>query len=309
MKFITGIKNIDKKIKGCVLTIGNFDGIHIGHQKLLNTLFKEGKTRNLPSVVILFEPHPIKFLKKNNYIKQITGLRDKISYLSHIGIDIVICIRFNRYFSSYTPQKFIKILVAKLSFKLLVVGKDFRFGLNRTGNISFLQVASIQYGFDLIYEKTVFYKGKKISSTLIRKILLKGNLRTAKILLGHPFCISGRVIYGNSLGKKIGFPTANIALKKNIFSIQGVYAVKIYGFLKKPILGVANIGMRPTFSGKYQQCEVHLLEFKMDLYGSIITVVFYRKIRNEKKFNSLLELKKQITKDILITKKIFHLKK
>lgn len=309
MKFIFNVKDFKKKYYGCVLTIGNFDGVHCGHQLLLKYLCYESKKRKLPSMVMLFEPQPLEFFSSKAPAR-LTLLREKLCYLKKIGIDIVYCVKFNNFFACTTPQIFIdKFLVKKLGVQLLAVGKDFRFGSGRTGNLLLLKQAGKKYGFDVICTKIFYKNGVRISSTLIRKIILKGNFSLAKDLLGHPFFLSGRIIHGDALGRKIGIPTANICLRRRLVSpVHGVYAVNVYGLSKKPLNGIANVGTRPTINGTHLRCEVHLFNLEKKIYGHYIKVVFHKKIRKEKKFASIKKLKKQIIKDIKTTKKIFELK-
>lgn len=307
MKFIYGINNVNLS-KGCVLTIGNFDGVHLGHKYLLNILCKEGYNRKLPVIVILFEPHPVEFFT-NQSIYRITCLRRKLYYLSKAGIDLVICMHFNKYLSSNTPEMFMNLLVNKLSLKFLIIGKDFRFGYNRTGDFISLKEFGIKYGFKVVKIKNFYIKKNKVSSSLIRKLLLQDKLKEAQYFLGRPFYIFGKVIYGNAFGRKIGFPTANISLNKYTPPIKGIYAVFVYEEKNKIKLpGIANIGIRPTLLGEKVQCEVHIFNICINLYGKYIYVEIIKKIRKEEKFSSVYILKKQIIQDIKIAKNFFGLK-
>lgn len=300
MKFICGIYNLREQHIGCVLTIGNFDGVHRGHQALMARLTEEGRKRNLPVVVILFEPQPLELFAGNKAPARLTCLREKLQYLEQVGIDAVLCIRFDRRFAAHSAHSFIDLLVKKLNVKFLAIGDDFRFGTNRQGDFLLLQKAGLKYNFEVVSTQTLCDGGKRISSTAVRQALAQNDFFQAQILLGHPFSISGRVVHGNALGRTIGFPTANILLRRNVTPVKGVFAVEVRALDEHSIPGVANIGSRPTVKGLRQQLEVHLLDTYMNLYGCRIDVVLKHKIRNEQRFASLDELKEQIEKDMVV---------
>ncbi|MFG1173805.1 bifunctional riboflavin kinase/FAD synthetase [Erwiniaceae bacterium CAU 1747] len=309
MKFIRGIHNLREQHRGCVLAIGNFDGVHRGHQALLARLCEEGRQRNLPVMVMLFEPQPLELFAADGAPARLTRLREKVSYLQQAGIDYVLCVRFDRRFAAHTAQSFIAdLLVEKLGVQFLVVGDDFRFGAGRQGDFLLLQKAGIEYGFDVISTQTFCDNGKRISSTAVRQALAEDDLSQAAVLLGHPFSISGRVVHGDALGRTIGFPTANLPLRRTVSPVKGVYAVEVLGLGDRPLPGVANIGTRPTVAGLRQQLEVHLLDVAIDLYGRHIDVVLRKKIRNEQRFASLDALKEQIAKDVVTARDFFGLK-
>ncbi|MCX8957515.1 bifunctional riboflavin kinase/FAD synthetase [Erwinia psidii] len=309
MKFIRGIHNLREQHRGCVLTIGNFDGVHRGHQALLAQLCAEGRQRNLPVVVMLFEPQPLELFATDKAPPRLTRLREKVRYLSEAGVDAVLCVGFDRHFAAQTAQSFITdLLVDKLGVRFLAVGDDFRFGAGREGDFLLLQEAGAAFGFDVISTQTFCDDGKRISSTAVRQALAADNLPLAATLLGHPFSISGRVVHGDALGRTIGFPTANLPLRRYVSPVKGVYAVEVRGLGERAIPGVANIGSRPTVSGMRQQLEVHLLDVAMDLYGRHIDVVLRKKIRNEQRFSSLDALKEQIAKDVVTARAFFGLK-
>lgn len=306
MKFIRGIYNLRKQHRGCVLTIGNFDGVHRGHQALLSQLCAEGRKRQLPVMVMLFEPQPLELFADGNAPARLTRLREKLHYLAECGVDSVLCVRFDQHFAAQDAQAFISdLLVDKLGVQLLAVGDDFRFGAGRLGDFLLLQEASEQYGFELVSTQTFCADGKRISSTAVRQALANDDLALAETLLGHPFAISGRVVHGDALGRTIGFPTANVPLRRYVSPVKGVYAVEVHGLAAEPLAGVANIGTRPTVAGLRQQLEVHLLDVTMDMYGRHIEVVLRKKIRNEQRFNSLDELKTQIAKDVVTARNYF----
>lgn len=309
MKFIRGIHNLRTQHRGCVLTIGNFDGVHRGHQALLARLREEGQRRGLPVMVMLFEPQPLELFAADKAPARLTRLRDKLKYLAQEGVDAVLCVRFDRRFAAVSAQSFVNdLLVDKLGVQFLAVGDDFRFGAGREGDFLLLQKAGAEYGFDVISTQTFSEGGRRISSTAIRQALAEDNLTLAEALLGHPFALSGRVVHGDALGRTIGFPTANILLRRIVSPVKGVYAVEVYGLSEHPLPGVANIGTRPTVAGLRQQLEVHLLDTAMNMYGRHIDVVLRQKIRNEQRFPSLDALKEQIAKDVVTARTFFGLK-
>lgn len=306
MKLIRGIHNLRQNHHGCVLTIGNFDGVHRGHKSLLQGLCEEGRTRNLPVMVMIFEPQPLELFAAGQAPARLTRLREKLRYLAECGVDYVLCVRFDRRFAALTAQNFVSdLLVNRLGVKFLAVGDDFRFGAGRQGDFLLLQKAGLEYGFNVISTQTFCEGGVRISSTAVRQALADDNLELAKSLLGHPFIISGRVVHGDELGRTIGFPTANIPLRRQVSPVKGVYAVEVAGLGDRLLPGVANIGTRPTVAGMRQQLEVHLLDVAMGLYGHHIDVVLRKKIRNEQRFSSLDELKAQIANDVVTAREFF----
>lgn len=300
MELIRGIQNIRAHHHGCVLTIGNFDGVHRGHQVLLQNLKSKSTQLGLPTVVMIFEPQPLEFFIGDKAPARLTRLRDKVKYLADNGVDYLLCVEFNKHFSSLTPEAFVSdLLVNKLGIKYLAIGDDFRFGKNRKGDFTFLQQAGIKFGFEVADTESFCDSGLRISSTAIRKAIQDNDLQLAANLLGHPYRISGRVVHGNQLGRTIGFPTANIPLKRLVTPVSGVYAVEVWGIGDKPLPGVANIGTRPTVLGKDTQLEVHLIDVSIDLYGRHIDVVLRKKLRDEQRFASLEALKEQIANDVI----------
>ncbi|ERK12425.1 MAG: bifunctional riboflavin kinase/FAD synthetase [Pantoea sp.] len=309
MKFIRGIYNLTQQHRGCVLTIGNFDGFHRGHQALMAELVEEGRKRQLPVIVMLFEPQPLELFAGDKAPARLMRLREKLRYLKQAGVDAVLCVRFDRRFAAHSAQVFIsELLVEKLNVKFLAVGDDFRFGAGRQGDFLLLQKAGVEYGFDVISTQTFCDGGKRISSTAVRQALAQDDFVQAQALLGHPFSISGRVVHGDALGRTIGFPTANLPLRRTVTPVKGVFAVEVLGLGEHPIPGVANIGTRPTVKGLRQQLEVHLLDTHMNLYGRHIDVVLKQKIRDEQRFASLDALKEQIAKDVVTARQFFGLK-
>ncbi|HDL7995176.1 TPA: bifunctional riboflavin kinase/FAD synthetase [Yersinia enterocolitica] len=309
MELIRGIHNIRARHHGCVLTIGNFDGVHRGHQALLEQLKREGQRLGLPVMVMMFEPQPLELFAADKAPARLTRLRDKARYLANAGVDYLLCVKFDPRFAANTAQAFVaQLLVEKLGVKFLTVGDDFRFGAGRQGDFQLLQQAGAEFGFDVISTDSFCDSGLRISSTAIRQALYDDDLVLAETLLGHLYSISGRVVHGDELGRTIGFPTANLPLKRLVAPVKGVYAVEVYGLGPKSLPGVANIGTRPTVAGVRQQLEVHLLDITMELYGCHIDVVLRAKLRNEQRFASLDALKQQIANDVVTARTFFGLK-
>lgn len=308
MRLIRGIHNLPKNLSGCALTIGNFDGVHLGHQAILKHLRQKADALNLPVVVMLFEPQPREYFTGEAVPARLMRLRDKLHYLAKAEVDYVICIPFNQHFAEQDAQTFIKDwLITKLNVKFLSIGDDFRFGAKRQGDFTLLQQASEAFGFIVEDNHSFCVEQLRISSTAIREALAQDDLLHAAKMLGKPYRILGRVAHGNKLGRTIGFPTANIPLHRQVNPVKGVYAVKVRLKNNMIYLGVANIGSRPTINGAVQLLETHLFNFKDDIYGQCIEVEFCHKIRNEFKFPTFEALKQQIAKDVDTAKQFFSL--
>ncbi|MFH0264514.1 bifunctional riboflavin kinase/FAD synthetase [Vibrio rumoiensis] len=313
MELIRGIHNIKTHHSGCVLSIGNFDGVHLGHQQVLKQLCEQAETLGLPSVVMTFEPQPMEFFAKQAAPARLTRLRDKFAQLSKCKIDRLLCVNFNQKFANLSPEDFIsELLVNKLGVKFLVVGDDFCFGKNRQGGFSDLQKAADKYGFNVVNTQSFCMPANiaeqvdspvRVSSTAIRQALACDDLAAAATMLGRDYSINGRVSHGRKLGRTIGFPTANIPLKRNVSPVSGVYVVKVVGADDNAVIGgVANVGNRPTVNGIRQQLEVHLFDFKQNLYGKQLEVILLHKIRDEQKFDSFDLLKQQIELDAQVAR-------
>ena len=274
----------------CVLTIGNYDGIHLGHQDLINQLLIKSKEKKIESAIMIFEPHPREFFTPKDAPSRITSLREKIEYFQTKKIDRIYVVKFDKKFSNMSGDNFISKLKNQISTQFILVGEDFRFGSNREFGTNDLLKSSIEISI----LKEVKNNNKRVSSTHVREALSSGDLNLAKILLGRDYCISGKVVYGDQRGRKIGFPTANIHMFHNRPPIKGVFAVKL-----NDKFGVANLGTRPTVTGISKLLlEVHVLDFSNNLYGQHVHITFLKKIRDEIKFGSLEALKTQIVKDI-----------
>ena len=306
MQLIRGLGNLPQNLHACALTIGNFDGVHLGHQAILRHLRTKADELHLPMVVMLFEPQPREYFCAENAPARLMRLRDKLRYLKQAGVDMVIVAKFDRTFADLPAQQFIEDwLVRKLNVTFLSIGDDFKFGAKRQGNFKLLQQAGEKFGFTVEDSRSFCLDELRISSTAIREALANDDLKLAEKLLGRPYRILGRVIHGNELGRTIGFPTANIRLHRQVNPVKGVYAVKVRLKSGAFFNGVANIGTRPTINGVNQLLEAHLFDFQGDLYGEWLDVELCHKIRNEMKFPSFDDLKAQIAKDVETAKNIF----
>jgi len=303
MKLIEKIEDIDKTFPNAVITIGNFDGVHIGHQALFHEVMEKADILGGTAIAMTFEPHPIRVLKNNGHPPLLTPYAQKIELIAKSGIDVLICIPFTREFASITAKEFVlDILLDRIGIQAIVVGKDYTFGKNREGNLNLLKSYAEIYDFEVDVVDWIPISNNvpsRISSTQIRKMLIDGKVREAHKLLGRHYQVSGIVAPGkNRGGRLLGFPTANIKLREELFPKNGIYAVKV-DCLGKKHRGVANIGYSPTFDDNELTVEVHILDFNKDLYGKSIVVKFIERIRDEIKFSGISELSQQIAQDVL----------
>lgn len=299
MELIRGIHNLQQNQQGCVLSIGNFDGIHLGHNAVLSRLLEEAKRLQVPATVMTFEPQPAELFSGKNAPARLSRLRDKFVQLDKLHLDRLLCISFTHEFANLSADDFIEqLLIKKLNVKFLVIGDDFHFGYQRLGDFSLLQEAGKKYGFEVVDTKSLSQDVGRVSSTRIRSALAKGNLQQAEQMLGRKYSITGRVGHGRKLGRTIGVPTANLFLKRRVSPVSGVFVVSVLGIGDTVYRGVANIGRRPTVQGERQQLEVHIFDFQGDLYGRQLEVLLEHKLRDEVRFDSFAELKIQIDKDI-----------
>lgn len=306
MELIRGLCNLRPRHRGCVATIGNFDGVHLGHQAVLGQLAEKAAELSLPSVVITFEPYPQEFFAHGAVPPRLTRFREKVQALRRFSVDRVLCLPFNHTLSETSAQDFIRrILMEGLGVRYLVVGDDFRFGHQRQGDFAMLKEAGARYGFQVVNRHTFSIDGARVSSTRIREALAHGDLNNAGKLLGRPYRMCGRVAHGDQRGRTIGFPTANIYLHRKASPVQGVFAVEVFGLDAEPLPGVANVGTRPTVDGTRALLEVHLLDFAQDIYGCYVQVDFLHKLRDEQKFASLDDLKRQIAFDAAQARNFF----
>jgi len=297
----------ERATTSAVLTIGNFDGVHLGHRALLDELKAKARELGLPSAVLTFEPHPRELFAPDQAPARLASLRDKIELLAECGVDRVHVCRFNRALASLTAEQFIeRILVRGLAVRHLIIGDDFRFGRGRAGDFALLQAAGQRDGFVVEAMHTVELGDARVSSSAVREALGAGDIERAERLLGRSFVIAGRVMDGRKIGRTIGFPTANIQVRRKRLPLSGVFAVTVSGVDSTPLPGAANIGVRPTVAeGLKPVLEVHLLDFDRDIYGRHVDVNFLHKLRDEAKFDSLDALRAQIDRDVADVRAFF----
>lgn len=295
---IKGIKNLSEEHRPSVVSIGNFDGVHLGHQHIVSTLLQKSVEFDVPSTVITFEPLAKEFFMPGSVLR-LSSLQQRAETLSELGVDRVLCIDFTQAFANYSPLGFVEdILIDGLGVKHLCVGDDFRFGKDRAGDFGFLQQLGLQRGFSVAAHETFELAGERVSSGRVRQALENDDFSLAARLLGRPYSIQGRVSKGQQIGRTINFPTANIELDEYILAVNGVFAVRCQiNDSKAWVDGVANIGKRPTVDGTQNRLEVHLFDFTQDIYGELLDVQLLSKIRDEQKFDSVDDLRQQIELD------------
>lgn len=309
MELIRDLHNLRPRHRGCVATVGAFDGVHRGHQAVLKRLIEKGRELGLPVTVIVFEPLPREFFAPLQSPARLMSFREKFVALRELGIDRVLRLRFNRKFSNIEADEFVRrVLIDGLDVRYMVVGDEMHFGKKRTGDFHYLQDVGKRFGFEVVATSTVEMDGDRVSSTRIRTALENSDFALAEQLLGRPFRMSGRVMVGQQLGRTIDVPTANLQLRRVRAPLAGVYATKVIGVASQPLHGVANIGTRPTIGDLTKAIlEVHILDFAGDIYHRNISVEFCKKLRDERKFASLDELKQQIQRDLEVGRSYFGL--
>lgn len=299
MQLIRGLNKIPEPWSGCIATIGNFDGVHLGHQAIFQRLRQLKQTYHLPIVAMIFEPHPREFFSIATAPPRLSSLRDKCLLLKQQGVDVVICVRFTESFCQMSAREFIdKVLVNHLQIKHVIMGEDFRFGHQRKGDFSFLAKRGLQMGFVVERCQSRQYDDRIISSTRIRQCLLDGEFAQVNAMLGRPYQISGRVAKGEQRGREWGFPTINLRWPFHQPTLHGIYAVNVLGLADEAIPGAASVGCRPTVDGSGWNIEVHLLDYAQDCYGKAVTVQFLKWFREEVCFDSVEALKQQIATDV-----------
>ncbi len=330
MRLIRGLHNLRERDRGCVATIGNFDGVHLGHRAVFQRLLQRGRELSLPATVITFEPQPMEYFQPDAAPARLTRLREKLAAIGADGIDRVMLLEFGPRLANMPADAFIqRLLVDGLGVRFLLVGDDFRFGRQRGGDFELLAEEGLRHGFEVENLTTITHADERISSTRIREVLARGDLAQVHHLLGRPYSLRGRVAHGDKRGRTIGFPTANLPLHRHKPPFTGVYAVMVReldpggarlaavrpehwgkvggaggGDTQTPVLqmdggwpGVANLGRRPTVDGEELRLEVHLFDFDGDLYGAHLEVEPRLKLRDEQRFESFDALKAQIRRD------------
>lgn len=299
MELIRGLHNLRPRHRGNAVTIGNFDGVHLGHQAMLRALRAQADPLGVPALVMCFEPQPQEFFAGEQAPARLMTWREKVEALAAAGADRVLLVRFDARFRGYTAQGFIsELLVRDLGARHVLVGDDFRYGCDRSGDHALLVQAGAAQGFTVGRMPTVTVAGERVSSTRLRAAVAAADFALATELAGREFAVSGHVLHGDKLGRTLGLPTANLLMRRKVLPLRGVYAVEVDGLGDRPLPGVANVGSRPTVQGVQARCEAHLLNFSGDIYGRRIRVRFRRKLRDEQRFPSLDALKAAIEADV-----------
>ncbi len=309
MKLIRGKHNLLTPLNGCVATLGNFDGLHLGHQALLKTLKQLARELKLSTVVIIFEPQPKEFFAKGQTEARLMRFREKWLGFAEWKIDYLLCLRFDRALADLAAEDFVKqILVDRLGAKAVVVGDDCRFGAKRAGDYALLKQLGEEYNFKAIEMPSVIYDGQRVSSTRVRQALQAGDMAVMQALLGRPYRLCGRVIAGEKRGRELGFPTANIDLHRAIAPMSGIFVVRAF-LNKKSYRGVASLGVRPTFKDENARLllEVYLFDFSKTIYGCYLEVEFLHKLREEVRFDSISALIEQMHRDVIEAEKYYQI--
>jgi riboflavin kinase/FMN adenylyltransferase len=289
------------------LTVGNFDGVHLGHRAMLDRLAAASRERELASCVMTFEPHPREFFAPERAPTRLTSLREKLELLAELGVERIHVQRFDDDFARISAEAFIRaVLIDALQVRWILVGDDFRFGARRQGDFELLRRAGLTSGFEVVRMDSVMVDGVRVSSTVVRELLAAGDLDGAARLLGRPYSISGRVVHGRRLGSQMGFPTANLPLKHNRPALWGIFVVEVIGLADRPLPAVASLGVRPTVvEAGAPLLEVHLLDFAGELYGAHLQVHFLKRLRDEEKYDDMDALKQQIARDVQAARDFF----
>jgi riboflavin kinase/FMN adenylyltransferase len=299
MQLVRGLHNLRPVHRGCVATIGNFDGVHLGHQAVFRRLCTIGREFGRPATVVTFEPQPMEYFVPAAAPARLTRFREKVAAIRRTGVDRLLVLEFGPRLAAMSAEAFVEeLLVGRLGVEHLFVGDDFRFGQGRRGDAALLREAGLRHGFGVDSLDTVAHAEARISSSRIRAALSEGDFASAAACLGRPYAICGRVVHGDKRGRGIGFPTANVDLHRRVSPVRGVFAVRVGGIDAAALPGVANVGTRPTVDGGARdRLEVHLFDFARDVYGAHVEVEFVRKIREERRFPSFEELRRQIGQD------------
>ena len=312
MQLVRGLHNLKPEHRNCAVTIGNFDGVHHGHQALLRLLSEKARENNIPSALMSFDPLPHEYFSKSKPAPRLTSARERYTLIAELDEslrpDMLLILRFGDRLAQLSAEEFVStVLVDALAVKAVVVGDDFRFGKGRSGDYDYLKTAGDKHGFEVLALSTHSVDNMRVSSTGIRQALLDDRLSDAERMLGKPYRICGRVAHGDKRGRTIGFPTANIRLNRPAIPLCGVYSVTMCSPELGDVQGIANIGKRPTVDGVRDQLEVHLFDFEKDIYGMNICVSFHHKIRDEKKFDSFELLRQQIELDCVRARELHNI--
>lgn len=299
MQLVRGLHNLRPEHRHCVATIGNFDGVHLGHQSVFRHLLEKGKELRLPTTVVTFEPQPREFFQAAAAPARLTRLREKLQAIQEVGVERVVVLEFNKRLAAMPAERFVQeLLVEGLGTRFLSVGDDFRFGRGREGDFELLRRMGRAHGFEVENMNTYKLDADRVSSTRIRELLTQGDFTAANQCLGRPYRICGRIGHGDKRGRSIGFPTLNLNLHRRVSPLHGVYAVRVDGLEAAPVPGVANIGVRPTVVGDPRYLlEAHLFGFDRSVYGEHVSVEFIRKLRDEQRFENFEALRRQILLD------------
>ncbi|WP_372694149.1 bifunctional riboflavin kinase/FAD synthetase [Immundisolibacter sp.] len=306
MELIRGLHNLRPAHHGCVASIGNFDGVHLGHRAIVGRLREHAAACGLPARVVLFEPQPLEFFRPQAAKPRLMRLREKVAALAALGVDGVLCLHFDARLAGMPREAFVdRLLVQGLGVRQLVVGPDFRFGHRRQGDTDYLHAVGATAGFGVEVVPPLQLDGERVSSTAVRQHLVTGDLDGAARLLGRPYTLHGRVSHGDARGRTLGFPTLNLPLHRRAVSLRGVFAVRVTGLAATPLPAVANLGWRPTVDGRYPLLEVHVLDFSGEVYGRQVQVTFVQRLRDEQRFDSLDALRRQIDDDVRAARAVF----
>ncbi|MEA3220666.1 bifunctional riboflavin kinase/FAD synthetase [Immundisolibacter sp.] len=306
MELIRGLHNLRPQHRGCVASIGNFDGVHRGHQAIVARLQEHAAATGLPARVVLFEPQPLEFFRPDAVEPRLMRLREKLAALAALGVDGVLCLHFDAQLAAMPREQFVeRLLIQGLGVRQLVVGPDFRFGHKRLGDVEYLKTVGRSAAFGVEAMPPLLLDGERVSSTAVRRHLSGGDLAGAARLLGRPYTLHGRVSHGDERGRSIGFPTLNLPLRRKAVSLRGVFAVRVTGLADRPLPAVANLGVRPTVGGTYPLLEVHVLDFSGQVYGRQVQVEFVQQLRDERRFDGLTALRAQIDLDVRAARALF----
>ncbi|MCB1749505.1 MAG: bifunctional riboflavin kinase/FAD synthetase [Gammaproteobacteria bacterium] len=298
MQLIRGAHSLTDAHHGCVATIGNFDGVHLGHAEIIKRLKRHAAAHGVPSTLIIFEPQPAEYFARDRVPARLTRFREKFNLIRQRGVDRLLVLRFDEHLRTYTPQAFVEeFLVRRLGVKALIIGDDFRFGSGRGGDFGLLHELAERHGFVLEQTPPFLFIGKRISSTYIRYLLRHGYMKEAERMLGHPYCIEGHVVHGHKQGREWGFPTANLNLHRIKSPLSGIFAVRVHGLGDPPRMGVAYVGNRPIIDDPRYVLEVHIFDYDDDCYGKLISVQFCDRIRDDMNFDSFAVMAEQIRRD------------